>query len=233
MTDEDSSEPDDDDPGSRGPGEGDADLEAALRAGAAVYNAGEFHAAHDAWEDRWLDLESETDDERLLHGLIQFTAVVHHARNGNWSGATKLAESADGYLSAVDPDATRDVAVAAVGRWLRAFRADPERIERTSPPKLRVGDEAIEPGLLTLAEVAIAAVVVAEAYDYDGSVVADAVRFAREASDPDSAREATFLRDFVADASHRPLVFQRLGSLVERRRRKEEDVSGLFESREE
>ena len=67
-----------------------------LRAGIAVYNAGEYHAAHDAWEDYWLDLERGTDDERLLHGLIQFTAAVHHAEERNWEGAVGLAESATG-----------------------------------------------------------------------------------------------------------------------------------------
>ncbi|MFB6301121.1 MAG: DUF309 domain-containing protein, partial [Halobacteriales archaeon] len=52
-------------------------MDAHLRAGIAIYNAGGYHAAHDAWEDHWLDLESGTDDERFLHGLIQFTAAVH------------------------------------------------------------------------------------------------------------------------------------------------------------
>jgi len=52
----------------------------ALRAGIAIHNAGHYHAAHDAWEDEWLELD-DGSDERLLHGLIQFTAAIHHARN--------------------------------------------------------------------------------------------------------------------------------------------------------
>ncbi|PSQ33570.1 DUF309 domain-containing protein [Halobacteriales archaeon SW_10_68_16] len=67
-------------------------MEPHLRAGVAIYNAGGHHAAHDAWEDHWLGLDAGTDDERFLHGLIQFTAAVYHARNRNWSGATGLAE---------------------------------------------------------------------------------------------------------------------------------------------
>jgi hypothetical protein len=225
-----------------GPGDA-ADLHNAIRAGAAVYNAGEYHAAHDAWEDRWLDLEAGTADERLLHGLIQFTAVVYHARNHNWSGALGLAESAGEYLDGLTADgqgeeesegeSARGVDVTALRAWLHAFRTDPERIERGSPPVLRVDGEVVEPGVLTLSEVALAARVVCEEYDYDEAVVADAVRFAREDADPDSTRAATFLRDFVGDAAHRPIVFQRLGGLVERERRKEADVAGLFESREE
>ena len=74
-------------------------MNAHLRAGVAVYNAGRFHAAHDAWEEYWLGLESGADDERFLHGLIQFTAVVYHATEDNWSGAQGLAESAREYLA--------------------------------------------------------------------------------------------------------------------------------------
>lgn len=216
-----------------GDGPTDADLGTALRAGAAVYNVGEHHAAHDAWEDAWLTLESGAADERLLHGLIQFTAAVHHAHHGNWSGATGLAESAVEYLDGLTGEDARGVDVAAVCDWLRAFERDPERIERAPAPSLRIDGEAPEPGLLTLGEVALAAAVVAAEYDYDESVVADAVRFGREDTDPDSSREAVFLRDFVADAGHRAVIFDRLTGLVERSRREEEDVAGLFEKREE
>jgi hypothetical protein len=80
-------------------------MEAHLRAGVAIYNAGGYHAAHDAWEDRWLDLEAGTDDERFLHGLIQFTAAVHHGRHGNWAGLQGLAESGAGYLEGLAADA--------------------------------------------------------------------------------------------------------------------------------
>ena len=69
-------------------------MDDSLRAGVAIYNAGAYRAAHGAWESRWLSLERDTDDERFLHGLIQFTAAVHHARDGNDSGAVGLARSA-------------------------------------------------------------------------------------------------------------------------------------------
>ncbi len=65
-----------------------------LRAGVAIYNAGAYRAAHGAWESKWLSLDRGGDDERFLHGLIQFTAAVHHARDGNDSGAVGLARSA-------------------------------------------------------------------------------------------------------------------------------------------
>ena len=46
-------------------------MDAHLRAGAAIYNTGEFHAAHDAWEELWLDMDDGPDRD-LLQGLIQF-----------------------------------------------------------------------------------------------------------------------------------------------------------------
>ncbi|PSQ57296.1 MAG: DUF309 domain-containing protein [Halobacteriales archaeon SW_9_67_25] len=98
-------------------------MDAHLRAGVAIYNAGGHHAAHDAWEDHWLGLEPGTDDERFLHGLIQFTAAVYHARNRNWSGATGLADSACEYL--VDlPAGYREVNVREVRAYLSVLGAE-------------------------------------------------------------------------------------------------------------
>jgi len=127
-----------------------------LRAGIAVYNAGEHHAAHDAWEDRWLDLEPGTDDEQFLHGLIQFTAAVHHAHRANWAGVRGLAESAAEYLAALPAD-YRGVNVGEVRRYLRAVAADPEYVERAAPPRLRREGLALLPEDLQFDAAAIAA----------------------------------------------------------------------------
>ncbi|MFC6787516.1 DUF309 domain-containing protein [Halobaculum halobium] len=125
---------------------------AALRAGLALYGAGEFHAAHDPWESVWLDLkdggddapESDARDEALFHGLIQFTAAQYHARDRNWSGVDGLAKSAREHFSAV-PDDYRGVDVAAVRRALDRLSADPERVERFPAPTVRHGGTASPP----------------------------------------------------------------------------------------
>lgn len=106
-------------------------MDAALRAGIAVYNADYYHAAHDAWEAEWLDCEAG-DDERFLQGLIQFTAAVHHAANRNWDGAVGLCDSASDYLDGL-PTAYRGTNVDDVRAYLVALGSDPERIERASP----------------------------------------------------------------------------------------------------
>lgn len=200
-----------------------------LRAGVAVYNAGEYHAAHDAWEDYWLDLQQGSDDERFLHGLIQFTAAVYHARRGNWSGATGLAESAGEYLSVL-PATYRGVDVDAVRTALVSLRADPERIERARPLVLTVDDEILTPRDLEFEAAAVAATVVADEYDrYDEAVVAAGIDFAREELGSAQTRFITFVMDFAADESHRDVIYQRLSEHVERRRQKESDVAGLFD----
>lgn len=126
-------------------------MDDSLRAGVAIYNAGAYRAAHGAWESKWLSLERDTDDERFLHGLIQFIAVA----------AETLAEELDGY---------------------------------------------------------------------DESVVADAVGYAHEeVADGEQTQFTAMVFDFVRNEAQRGLVFQRLSEHVRRRRRREDDVSGLFD----
>jgi len=206
-------------------------MDAHLRAGAAIYNAGEYHAAHDAWEEEWLDRERGTDDERLLHGLIQFTAAIHHAHHANWAGVRGLAESGADYLADLPAD-HRGVNVGAVGAYLEATRDDPEHVERVGPPRLTVDDAALALADLDFEETAVAAPVLAEEYPgYDETVVERAVAYAHEdlAAGDDGSKFITLVMDFVADAENRGLVYQRLRGHVERRRARERDVEGLFD----
>lgn len=204
-------------------------MDASLRAGIAIYNAGGYHPAHDAWEDRWLDLSTDSDDERFLHGLIQFTAAIHHARNRNWSGATGLAESAESYLDGLPAD-YREVNVAEIRTALRALRTDPERIERERPLRLTYEGRALQPDDLEFEAAAIGADVLAEAGPYDEAILDRAVDYARsELAEGTGTRFTTLVMDFAADATHRELVYDRLRRHVDRERAKEEDVEGLFE----
>ncbi|WP_423743362.1 DUF309 domain-containing protein (plasmid) [Haladaptatus sp. SPP-AMP-3] len=205
-------------------------MDASLRAGVAIYNAGEFHAAHDAWEDQWLDLERDTDDERFLHGLIQFTAVVHHTADANWTGIRGLAESAAEYLAGL-PDEYRGANVEPVRSYLRAVRDDPEHVERTAPPQLTIDGTVLRPEDLGFDASAVAALVLAEEFGYDEPTFERAVEFARgdlDAGD-EGSRFITFLMDFVRQPENRALIAQRLGQHVKKREFRETDVSGLFE----
>jgi predicted metal-dependent hydrolase len=204
-------------------------MDAHLRAGIAIYNAGRFHAAHDAWEDRWLALDAG-DDERFLHGLIQFTAAVHHATGRNWTGACGLAESAREYLADL-PSEYRGVNVAEVRASLAILHADPESIERAPPLLLRYEGQRLDLADLDFASSAVATEVLAEADGYDEATIEQAIEYAREdlAAGRETSPFVTLVLDFVRDPENRGIVHQRLTEHTERRAARDRDVDGLFE----
>jgi uncharacterized protein len=205
------------------------DMDDVLRAGAAVYNDGEHHAAHDAWEERWLSLESGTDDERLLHGLIQFTAAVHHARNRNWIGATGLAESAHGYLEGL-PDDHRGVDLVPVRRFLAELATDPERIERGPPPALVHEGSAVSLADLGASATFAAARALGEELGMEAGTIDRAIGYAREELENQGRGPILALVfDLVREERHRGLARRRLEEHVARRRRRDRDVEGLFD----
>jgi len=203
-------------------------MDTALRAGVALYTAGETHGAHEPWEAVWLNLP-EGNDERLLHGLIQFTGAVYHAETRNWAGAIGLAESAQGYL---DPLSARyrGIDTDSVVTSLRRLAADPERIEREPAPPLRYEGRRLTAADLEIDGITTAADVVAGEYDsYEQGVVDAAIDYAREEATEGGSTFIGLLTPFVDDRDHREIVYDRLRQRVERRRDKEADVSGLFE----
>ncbi|MFB6112250.1 MAG: DUF309 domain-containing protein [Halobacteriaceae archaeon] len=204
-------------------------MEEHLRAGAAIFNAGHYHAAHDAWEERWLDLEEETDDEALLHGLIQYTAVVHHGQEGNWPGAHGLAESGLEYLDAL-PDDYRGVGLPPIRRYLRRVARDPEHIERVRPPRITINGDAPRVGTLDVDTAFLAAPVLAEAVGFEASVLEAAVDYAETdlATGDQGSRFVALVLDFVHDPANRGTIERRLSQLVDRRQTREADVEDLF-----
>jgi predicted metal-dependent hydrolase len=215
-------------------------LAAVLRAGAAVHDAGHHHAAHDVFEQRWLALKAETGpvdpadppvaetptpagDVALLQGLIQFTAALYHADEGNDEGARGLADGARGYLDGLAPD-YRGLNVGAVRSFLAALATDPTTDERLAltvdgrPPRLAALDP---PAALA------AAPAVADATGHDAGVVERAVGYAREEL-PDGGAFLGLVVDYLA-GEERALVYDRLRARVERRHARQTDVDGLFD----
>ena len=213
-------------------------MDSYLRAGIAIFNAGEYHTAHDAWEEHWLELESGDDDELFLHGLIQYTAAVYHARNRNWGGTTGLAESAVEYLKHL-PAEYRGVNIGPVRSYLGTLGSDPEFIERRHPLRLRLDGVALAPDDLGFEATAVAADCLAEERG-DEELIEQATEFARRDLDgtDDPLRGETdspfipLVFDYVREPAHRGVVLQRLEGHVERRLARERDVSGLFEPRD-
>jgi hypothetical protein len=204
-------------------------MDAALRAGIAVYNAGHQHAAHDAWEAEWLDLPRDGDDARFLQGLIQFTAAVHHARNRNWDGTVGLCESGEDYLAGLPPD-YRGVNVGEVRAYLRALREDPERIERRNPVLLTYDGTPLGFGNLDAPASVAAAELLGEALGYDEETFERAVEYAEDGLAAGELNEfGVLLSDFLTEREQRRLIATRLDQHVQRRKRREDDVAGLFD----
>jgi len=64
-------------------------------AGIDLYNTGEFHAAHDAWEERWMG-EVGPKEKLFLQAMIQSAVAFHHLDIGRPGAARQM------YLRAKD-----------------------------------------------------------------------------------------------------------------------------------
>ncbi|WP_144927110.1 DUF309 domain-containing protein [Halorubrum salsamenti] len=200
---------------------------AALRAGVALFNEGHVLAAHDPWEAAWLPLEGG-EDERLLHGLIATAAATHHAAARNWSGAVGCAGNAEKYLDGIGP-APRGVDVEPVRDWCRRLAADPEAIERTLPPTIRIGGAAPRFGDLDLPAALLAAPALADAVaPGDEETFETAAALAREERGTGRTTFAELLFAFLRTPDARPQVAARLADHVELVERKRRDVDDLF-----
>jgi uncharacterized protein len=58
-------------------------------AGIDLYNAGEFHAAHDAWEERWMGPVSQ-HEKLFLQAMIQSAVAFHHLQIGRPGAARRM-----------------------------------------------------------------------------------------------------------------------------------------------
>lgn len=64
------------------------DARASLEEGIALFAAGEYHAAHEAFERCWL--ANEAGDADFYKGLVQASICMHHLVRDNPAGARKL-----------------------------------------------------------------------------------------------------------------------------------------------
>jgi uncharacterized protein len=56
--------------------------------GRAAFEEGRFFEAHELWEEVWRELEGE--ERRLVQGLIQIAAALHHRAQGRPRPAARL-----------------------------------------------------------------------------------------------------------------------------------------------
>ena len=62
-------------------------------AGIDLYNAGEFHAAHDVWEERWMG-EVGPQEELFLQAMIQSAVAFHHLDIGRPGASRQMYQRA-------------------------------------------------------------------------------------------------------------------------------------------
>lgn len=58
-----------------------------------LYNQREFHAAHDAWEDRWMG-EVGAQEKLFLQAMIQSAVAFHHLEIGRPGAARRMYQMA-------------------------------------------------------------------------------------------------------------------------------------------
>jgi hypothetical protein len=98
-----------------------------VRAGRDRFHRGEFHAAHEAWEDGWR--EARGPERSLLQALVQTAAAFHQWSRSKPSGAATLFRRARGHLAAL-PSELLEVEVSELelllGSWEEAAaRSEP------------------------------------------------------------------------------------------------------------
>lgn len=120
-------------------------------AGIDLYNAGEFHAAHDAWEERWMG-EVGPQEKLFLQAMIQSAVAFHHLDIGRPGAARQMYQRSKEKFSLLgrrvfmsldldDYQAQLDTSLS----WLLSV-ADPRElpIPQITPPKIRLVAEIDE-----------------------------------------------------------------------------------------
>ena len=96
----------------------------ALAEGLRLYDAGDFFAAHEAWESVWLP--AQEPEKTFLQGLIQVTAAFHHWQRENRLGTSRLLRAALGRLErypACFGGISVDLLCDDIRAWLQALEA--------------------------------------------------------------------------------------------------------------
>lgn len=73
--------------------------------GVALYNAGDYHASHDCFEDKWYDYGRGSRESMFLHGMVQVAAGAYkHVDFADDDGMRSLFDTALQYLHGLPGD---------------------------------------------------------------------------------------------------------------------------------
>lgn len=103
--------------------------------GRSLFNAGDFFACHEVWEELWL--RSAGAEKHFYQGLIQAAVAILHAERGNLSGAASTWRKARAKLDAL-PAVHMGIALGEFRDALEKFFADALDGRELPPrPKIR------------------------------------------------------------------------------------------------
>lgn len=120
-------------------------------AGIDLYNAGEFHAAHDAWEERWMG-EVGPREKLFLQAMIQSAVAFHHLEIGRPGAAREMYRRAKDKFERLNVDIFMSLDLVDYQTQLDASlswlfcAADPRELTPpdVEPPKIRLLPEINE-----------------------------------------------------------------------------------------
>jgi hypothetical protein len=206
-------------------------LAASLRAGAALLAADRYRAAAAAWRAA---SAADPAADALLDGLERRATALARAGDRDWPGAVAAARRGRERLGDCPP-VVSGVRVDRLRADLAALARDPVRVERDRPAPVAVDGDVPDLDALTFPAAGVAARAVA-ATVADGDAASDhratverAVAYATRdlAADDAGSPFPGLVLDYLASPGG--VVLDRLSALVDRRRRREADVDGLFE----
>jgi len=126
-------------------------------------------------------------------------------------------------------DRSAGVDIEPVRDWCRRLATDPETIERTAPPTLRIEGTALRFGDLDLPAALLARPALAGAVTHgDEATFETAAELAREERGTGRTQFAELLFAFLREPDTRPQVAARFADHVELVQRKRRDVDDLF-----
>jgi len=118
------------------------DLEELWNKAITEHNAGEYHEAHELFEDLWMDLDDRTEKD-IVQTLAQADALAVHMETGNIKAAQRLMRQLPELLQTF-PSKYRNINLKEIKDWVRDMilnipqsgSISKEQIANPKPPKL-------------------------------------------------------------------------------------------------
>lgn len=119
-------------------------------AGIDLYNEGEFHAAHDVWEDRWRD-DVGPREKLFLQAMIQSAVAFHHLEIGRPGAARRMYQMAREKFARLETERFMSLDLkeyqAQLARALSWLESVPDPRELT-PPRFSAPLIRLQPGTM-------------------------------------------------------------------------------------